>query len=104
MNSQFEEKGKIFTNVVSKLPVSVTIQTTTHRIHGELYVRPGERLKDELNTSEEFLAVTNASIFDAVNHEIYHCGFLTLNLKQIIWLIPDDELDTGSIVTPGDNG
>jgi hypothetical protein len=104
MNSQFEEKGKIFTNVISKTPLQVTIQTITHRIHGELYVRPGERLKDELNTSEEFLAVTNATIYDAESRELYRCGFLTLSLRQIVWLIPDDELNSHSVKDVGDNG
>jgi len=93
MNAQFDEKGKIFTNVISKKPVPVTIQTTTHRIHGELYVRPEERLKDELNNSEQFLAMTNAVVYDVEGHEIYHCSFITLSLGQIVWLIPDAELD-----------
>ena len=93
MNAQFDEKGKIFTNIITKKPVPVTIQTTTHRIHGELYVRPGERLKDELNCSEQFLAVTNASVFNAEGNEILQCDFLTLSLGQIVWLIPDAEPD-----------
>ena len=104
MNAQFDEKGKIFTNVISKKPVPVTIQTSTHRLHGELYVRPGERLKDELNCSEQFLALTNATVFDAECHEIYRCSFLTLSLGQIVWLIPDDELDRLPSEKPGGNG
>jgi len=103
MNAQFDEKGKIFTNVISKKPVPVTIQTLTHRIHGELYVRPGERLKDELNCSEQFLALTNASVYDAQSKELYQCGFLTLNLSQIVWLIPDEEIHQLPIESAGDN-
>ncbi len=104
MNAQFDEKGKIFTNVISKDPVPVTIQTSTHRIHGELYVRPGERLKDELNSADQFLAVTNATVYDAECHEIYHCNFLTLSLGQIVWLIPNSELDHLPSENPGGIG
>jgi hypothetical protein len=95
METNINDKGKIFTNVITKKPVSVTIQTKTQRIHGELYVRIGERLKDEINSAEQFLAVTNAIVFDNVNLEKvqYRCHFLLVNLEQIIWLIPDDEID-----------
>lgn len=88
----FDEKGKIFTNIVPKTPVAATIQTSTHRIHGEVYIKPDERLKDELNHSEQFIAVTNAQIFNEQGEVAYDSEFLTLNKDQIIWLIPDHDL------------
>lgn len=95
MTTQFDEKGKIFTNVIAKKAVMVTIQTLTHKIHGEIYVRPNERIKDELDRSEQFLAVTNAVVFGPQDDELYHSDFLTLNLSHIVWLIPDDEVHEG---------
>ena len=95
MPTQFDEKGKIFTNVIAKKPVMVTIQTLTHKIHGEIYVRPNERIKDELDRSEQFVAVTNAVVFGPQGEELYTSDFLTLNLSHIVWLIPDDEVHTG---------
>jgi hypothetical protein len=95
MATQFDEKGKIFTNVISKKPVMVTIQTTMNKIHGEIYVRPNERIKDELDRSEQFLAVTNAIVYNAQDAEIYRSDFLTLSLNHIVWLIPDDEVHSG---------
>jgi len=92
MIKEFDDKGKIFTNFISKKTVPATIQTLTHRIHGEIHVRPSERLKDELNRSEQFLAITNAAVFDTRGQEIYRCEFLTLNREHIVWLIPDEEL------------
>lgn len=92
MITQFNEKGKIFTNIISKMPHPVIIQTQSHQIHGEIYIRPDERLKDELNTSEQFLAVTDAVVFDLENKELYHAHFLTLNRDQIIWMIPERDL------------
>ncbi len=104
MNEQFDEKGKIYTNVIAKVPVPVTIQTLTHRIHGDIYVRPGERLKDELNGSEEFLALTDACVYTDDSKEIFRCHFLTLSIRQIVWLIPDDELNHIDADNPGVNG
>jgi hypothetical protein len=92
MLTQFDEKGKIFTNVISKKPVMVTIQTSTNKIHGEIYVRPNERIKDELDRSEQFIAVTNAIVYSPQDVEVYRSNFLTLNLNHIVWLIPDDEV------------
>jgi hypothetical protein len=94
MYSSFDEKGKIFTNIIPKTPVPSTIQLTTHRIHGQVYMKPDERLKDELNRSDQFLAVTDAIVFDANGKEVYKCKFLTLNRDQIVWLIPDNDLIT----------
>lgn len=88
----FDEKGKIFTNLVQKKPVAATIQTRTHRIRGEVYIKPDERVKDELNRSDQFVAVTNATIYSDAGEEISTCKFLTLNKNQIIWLIPDTDL------------
>jgi len=92
MIRDFDEKGKIFTNVVPKTPVQAIIQTLTHQIHGEVYMKPDERLKDEFNRSEQFVAVTNAKIMDRNGNPQYESQFLTLNKDQIVWIIPVSDL------------
>lgn len=92
MFSQFEDKGKIFTQVVSKKPVSVIIQTAKNRIHGKIHIRPEDRVKDELNRREIFIAVTDAVVYSSENEILFTSSFLTLNTEQIIWLIPEGEL------------
>ena len=92
MITEFDDKGKIFTNVIPKKPVSALIQTASYRIEGDLYVAPGERIKDELNSSHEFIALTDARIFDLAGKELYTTKFLSLNKTAIIWLIPLHEL------------
>jgi len=92
MITEFDDKGKIFTNVINKKPVPAVVQTLTHRIHGEVHVRPSERLKDELNRSEKFVAITHAVVYDTRGQEIYRCDFLTLNRDHIVWLIPDEDI------------
>ncbi len=94
MANEFDEKGKIFTNVVSKRPVPVLIQTSTQRIQGKLHVPPTERIKDELNASEQFLAITDATIYGDKGEVLYKSQFLTLNRDTIVWLIPEEELQS----------
>ena len=92
MSIRFDEKGKFFTDVVSKESVPVIIQTVTHRIQGMLHVRPDERLTDEINVSEQFFAITEATIFDDGGETLYQCEFFTVNRRHIVWIIPAEQL------------
>jgi Family of unknown function (DUF6812) len=95
MITQYDEKGKIFTQVVAKRPVPVIIQTLQNTIRGSVHVRPDERVKDELNTLTErdrFLAVTDAVILNSLNEELFHTNFLVVNVDQIVWILPEEEL------------
>ena len=92
MGTRYDEKGKIFTDVVPKEPVRVVIQTTTmQRIQGNVFVRPDERVKDELNHDERFLAVTEARVYDHYGNLIQQCAFIAVNRDQIAWLIPQEK-------------
>lgn len=96
MSTQYDEKGKIFTQVVSKHPIQVTIQTITSTIRGLVYVRPDARVKDELNSATErdhFLAVTDAVVYNHQNEEIFRSGFLVINVSHIVWVIPEEEIN-----------
>ncbi len=93
MVTQYDEKGKIFTQVVAKEPVQVIIQTAQNQIHGAIHVRPGTRLKDELNEDQgRFLAITDATIYTLQQEELYHCGFLVIHYDQIVWMFPKEEI------------
>jgi hypothetical protein len=88
MSTHYDEKGKFFTDIISKKAIPVTIQTTSNRIEGIVHVRRGERLKDELNSSEQFLAVTDATIFNNEGAEVYQVNFLAVHRNNIIWIFP----------------
>jgi hypothetical protein len=92
MNIRYDEKGKFFTEVVSKDTVPVIIQTTRNRIIGSIHVRPGERLKDEINNFEQFFAVTEATIYNEKGEKLFDCEFFALNREYILWVLPKEEI------------
>ncbi|MHC1741312.1 MAG: hypothetical protein AB9897_09415 [Anaerolineaceae bacterium] len=92
MVTHFDEKGKIYTDIIQKQAVWVTIQLPLSRIHATIYIRSSERLKEALDGDPPFLALTQAEIFsvDGKISEI-KSNFLVINKSQIIWIMPDSE-------------
>jgi hypothetical protein len=90
MTIEFDEHGKYFTDIVTKIGIAAVIQTLTHRIEGVIHVRPDKRIKDELDHDEPFMAVTNARVYDLRGELLYDCKFMTVNRAQVIWVIPHD--------------
>ena len=94
MSIEFDEKGKYYTDIVTKQPVAVVIQTCTHLVRGFVHVRQGERLKNELERDEGFLAVTEASVIGADDKILFSVPFLAVKRSQIVWVMPvDDKLE-----------
>jgi hypothetical protein len=91
MTIEYDEKGKFYTDIISKVAVPVTMQTTHQLIKGFVHVRHGERIKDELDRDELFLAVTNATVLDANSKVLYEAPFIAVRRAQIVWIMPDDE-------------
>jgi hypothetical protein len=99
MFASFEEKGKIYTNVIHKLPKDVIIQTITHTIHGKFYIRPEDRLIDDINNALNFLAITDAVVHNPSGEVLYRTNFLAVQRHQIIWIIPADEIGEDEVAT-----
>ena len=98
MSTPYEEKGKIFTPVVTKREFPVMIQTGTNRLRGFLHLREDERLKDVINSSEEFIAVTQVELFDQEGKQaLLKTDFLALNRRQIIWVVEDHTRDAANV-------
>lgn len=91
MTIEYDEKGKFYTDVVAKLPTSVVIQTTNHLVRGFVHIRQGERLKNELERDEMFIAVTKATIHGADDQILFSAPFLAIQRAQIVWIMPVDE-------------
>ncbi|MDX9991157.1 MAG: hypothetical protein RBS68_03815 [Anaerolineales bacterium] len=90
MTVEFNERGKYFTDIISKISISAIIQTTTHRIEGAIHVRPDERIKDELDRQEPFLAVTDAKVFGPDGSALHQAEFMSIARAQIVWVIPSE--------------
>ena len=83
-----DAKGKYFTDVITKDKVNSHIQMGTFRIRGNVHVRRGDRLSDEINQENKFLAVTEVEIFSPDGELLYITDFLAINREHIIWLMP----------------
>jgi hypothetical protein len=93
MTFEFDDKGKFYTDLIKKESVPATIMTVTHKITGTIYVRPDQRIKDELDLDEKFLAITDATVFSPNGDVVAHCGFIAVHRYQIVWVIPDSKLE-----------
>lgn len=91
MGIEFDDKGKFYTEIISKVTVPAMIQTTQHRIQGLVHIRPNERFKDELDNDEPFLPVTAATIFNETGEVLFEADFISVRRSQIVWVIPSEE-------------
>jgi Family of unknown function (DUF6812) len=92
MVTRYNEKGKFFTDFVTKEAIPVLVQTPLHRLRGSFYVQPEERLKDALNRSGPFLALTDVTVYDLSQELQYRTGFLALNKDLVQWVLPVEDL------------
>ncbi|MBT3189819.1 MAG: hypothetical protein HN736_12785 [Anaerolineae bacterium] len=90
MTFEYDNKGKFFTDVISKTPIDVLVQTTTHLIQGTIHIHRDERLKDELDRGNSFLALTEASVLNAEGKTLYKNEFLAVQTNQVVWVIPEE--------------
>ena len=93
MTVEYDDKGKIFTEVVTKVAIPSVVQTTQQLIRGNVHVRRDERLKDELDRDELFLAVTDASVISADGQTVHQARFLAIRRAQIVWVMPANEVE-----------
>ena len=91
MSFEYDEKGKIYTDVIRKRAVDALVQTTTHLIQGKMYVHHDERVKNELDRDELFLALTDVSVLGADGKPVHQSPFLAVCRTQIVWVLPDDQ-------------
>ena len=64
-------------------------------IRGDVHVRQDERLKDELDRDELFLAMTDAKIIGADDKVLQEARFLAVRRAQIVWVMPANDIGEG---------
>lgn len=95
MTIEYDDKGKIFTDIVSKTAIHATIQTTTHMLRGRLHVRRDQRIKDELDLNENFLALTDVSVLAPDGQILFQAPFLAVRRSHIVWVLPEQDKEDG---------
>jgi hypothetical protein len=93
MSFDYDDKGKIFTDVVSKIAVYATIQTTTHMLRGRIHVRRDQRIIDELDVQENFIALTDVSVLGSDGQTLFQSPFLAVHRSHIVWVFPEQNSD-----------
>ena len=91
MSIEYDEKGKIFTDIVSKIAIFATIQTTTHLMRGRIHVRKDQRVIDELDLNENFLPLTDVSVLGADGQTLFQAPFMALQRSHIVWVFPEQK-------------
>ncbi len=89
MSFDYDDKGKIFTDIVSKIAVYATIQTTMHMLRGRIHVRRDQRIIDELDLNENFIALTDVSVLGADGQTLFQTPFLAVRRSHIVWVFPE---------------
>lgn len=70
--------------------VAVIVQTGSNRMRASMHLRENERIKDALNTSDDFIALTGVKVFDEQGLTLlYETPFLAINRRRMIWVIED---------------
>ena len=75
MTIEYDEKGKIFTDIVSKVAIYATVQTTMHMLRGRIHVRRDQRIIDELDINENFIAITDVTVLGADGQTLFRYPF-----------------------------
>lgn len=99
MDVRVDEKGKFFTPRIAKDAVAAFVRTRDQVIVGSIYVRPGNRLTDELNSdSAPYLPITDAQVYRAADEELlYRAGLMMVSYRSVILI---GELDAFEEIRP----
>jgi hypothetical protein len=99
MDVRVDERGKYFTPRIAKDVVLAFVRTRDQLIVGSIYVRPGHRLTDELNSdTAPFLAITDAQVLRASDEVLlYRAGLLMVAYHTIVLI---GELDALAELRP----
>lgn len=77
----------------------VIILTGHYRIIGQISVQPEVRVTDYICESKEFIAVTEAEVWDHDQRKVSVTHFLNINREHIEIIMPEDSV-TGGLAKP----
>ncbi len=68
----------------------VTILTGTYRVKGYIDLLPGSRVTDYLRESKDFIALTDAEVWELGNRHVLNAPFIDVSLEHIQVVAPGD--------------
>jgi hypothetical protein len=83
-----------FSDKIEKVAKRVVLQTSNEVILGDFHYRPRLRLIDELLSGDQYLAITNAIVYDKLGRVRFRSNFLSVNRDHIVLIIPWEEMIT----------
>jgi hypothetical protein len=60
-------------------------------IRGRLHVRRDQRVKDELDRGENFLALTDVQVLGPDGQTLFHSPFVAVKREHIVWVMPEQK-------------
>ena len=66
----------------------VTILTANYRIKGYIDLLPGSRVTDYIVEAKEFIAVTDAEVWEVVGRLVFAAPFINVNREHIQVIAP----------------
>lgn len=73
----------------------VVALTGNYRIMGYVDLLPGSRVTDFLSESKDFIAITDAEVWDLGGRRLFASGFLSINRNKIDLIMPVDMISQG---------
>ena len=67
---------------------TVVIYTDSYRIEGRIALVPGARLTDYIRSAKDFLAVTDAVVYDKQGARMFATGFLDVGREYVELIVP----------------
>jgi hypothetical protein len=58
-------------------------------MRGRIHVRRDQRIKDELDLDENFLALTDVSVLAVDGQVLFQAPFMAVKRTHIVWVIPE---------------
>ena len=90
MDLRIDDKGKYYTQHVTKDMLPAFVRTASQVIVGNIHTRPDRRLKDELDDDKSgFLPITDARVYNAESEQLlYHSAVMLVAYAHIIVISP----------------
>lgn len=66
----------------------VTILTANYRIKGNIDLLPGARVTDYLIEAKEFIALTDAEVWEVAGRQVFTAPFLNVSRDHIQVIVP----------------